>query len=320
MNAPRRRPLAIGPLRAFEAVARRLAFGAAANELHLTQPAVSRQIKALEDEVGAALFHRGTRHVELTGAGAALLRTVAPLLDRLDATVHQIRSSQTRRHVGVTTFASLASLWLIPRLAGFQATQPGIDIRISANDALADADDPEVDLALRYCHPKDAPPGSSALFDEILTPVASPALLERMPLRTPADLLRHTLLEEDDHRPSAEYLSWRHWLKLHAGPGVEPQGWLYLNYTYQQIQAALSGQGIALARWALVGEAIERGELVEPFGAAGRVTSPFAYWLVRWPARRQQPEVRAFEDWLLAEAGRTQASINRARDSATPLR
>jgi LysR family glycine cleavage system transcriptional activator len=319
MNKPSRRPLAIGPLRAFEAVARRLAFGAAASELHLTQPAVSRQIKALEEEVGTALFHRGTRHVELTGAGSALLRAVVPLLDRLDATVHQIRSEQARRHVAVTTFASLASLWLIPRLARFQAAQPGIDIRISASDALADADDPEVDLALRYCHPRHAPPGSTPLFDEILTPVASPALLERLPLSRPADLVHHTLLEEDDHRPSAEYLSWRHWLRTHAGPGVEPQGWLYLNYTYQQIQAALSGQGIALARWALVGEAIERGELVEPFGAAGRIGSPFGYWLVHWPARRQQPEVRAFADWLQAEAAITRASINRARDSATPL-
>jgi LysR family glycine cleavage system transcriptional activator len=319
MNVASRRPLPIGPLRAFEAVARRLAFGAAATELHLTQPAVSRQIKALEDQIGTALFHRGTRHVELTSAGSALLRTVVPLLDRLDATVHQIRSVQTRRHVAVTTFASLASLWLIPRLARFQAAHPGIDIRISASDALADADDPEVDLALRYCHPRNAPPGSTPLFDEILTPVASPALLERLPLRSPADLVHHTLLEEDDHRPSAEYLSWRHWLQGHAGPGVEPQGWLYLNYTYQQIQAALSGQGIALARWALVGEAIERGELVEPFGATGRIGSPFGYWLVHWPARRQQPEVRAFADWLQAEASITRASINRARDSATPL-
>jgi LysR family glycine cleavage system transcriptional activator len=313
------RPLAIGPLRAFEAVARRLAFGAAATELHLSQPAISRQIQALEAEIGTALFHRGTRHVELTTAGATLLRSVVPLLERLDSTVHQIRHSQARRHVAVTTFASLASLWLIPRLAGFQAAQPGIDIRISAADRLVDADDPEIDLALRYVHPRDAPEGATPLFDEVLTPVASPALLARLPLRSPADLVHHTLLEEDDHRPSAEYLSWRHWLKVHAPAGTEPQSWLQLNYTYQQIQAALSGQGLALARWALVGEAIERGDLVEPFGAAGRITSPFGYWLVYWPARRHQPEVQAFSDWLLAEAAVTRAAIRRVQDADTPL-
>ncbi|GAB4119826.1 MAG: LysR substrate-binding domain-containing protein [Rubrivivax sp.] len=319
MNTQRRRPLAIGPLRSFEAVARRLAFGAAAEELHLTQPAVSRQIRALEEELGTPLFLRGTRHVELTSAGAALQRTVAPLLAKLDATVHQIRSTRQRRHVTVTTFASLASLWLLPRLARFQAAHPGIDIRVSAGDALADPDDPEIDLALRYCLPRDAPPGSVPLFDELLTPVASPALLQRQPLRTPADLARHTLLEEDDHRASAEFLSWRHWLGRHAPPGLEPGGWIYLNYTHQQIQAALAGQGIALARWCMAGEAIERGELVEPFGAAGRIGSPFGYWLVRWPARRQQPEVQDFDAWVLEEARATQAAITRVRDTVTPL-
>src|SRR3954470_10021927 len=126
----RQRPLGVGPIRAFEAVARRLSFSAAAEELHLTQSAISRQIRALEDELGAALFLRGTRHVELTNAGAALLRAVAPLLDRLDASVRQIRAKQSRQQVGVTTFPSFASLWLLPRLQEFQQAHPGTDIRI----------------------------------------------------------------------------------------------------------------------------------------------------------------------------------------------
>ncbi len=307
MNAPRHRPLAVGPLRAFEAVARRLNFRAAAEELHLTQPAVSRQIRSLEDEIGATLFLRGTRHVELTGAGTALLRTVDPLLAQLDGTVRQLRSAQRRQPVGVTTFASFASLWLLPRLQGFQAVHPESDIRISAADAMADPDDPEIDLALRYCHPDDAPAGSTQLFGELLTPVASPALLARTRLKAAADLARHTLLEEDDDRPSAQYLSWRHWLAQLAPPALEPRGWIYMNFTYQQIQAALAGQGVALARVALVREAIERGELVEPFGAAGRLASPYAYWLVRWPGRRERPVLAAFEAWLAAEAAATQA-------------
>ena len=302
MNMPRHRPLAVGPVRAFEAVARRLNFRAAAEELHITQPAVSRQIRALEEEIGAALFLRGTRHVELTGAGTSLLRTVLPLLTQLDATVRQLRATQRRQPVGVTTFASFASLWLLPRLQGFQAAHAGIDIRVSANDALADLDDPELDLALRYCHPDVAPAGSTLLFGEVLTPVASPSLLARTPLERPADLARHTLLEEDDPRPSAEYLSWRRWLRDHAGGLTEPRGWMYLNFTYQQIQAALAGQGVALARLALVGESIARGELVEPFGAAGRSVSPFSYWLIRCPARQQRPALEAFETWVLAEA------------------
>ena len=311
MNAPRHRPLSIGPLRAFEAVARRLSFRAAAEELHLTQPAISRQIRSLEDELGATLFLRGTRHVELTGPGAQLLQSVAPLLAQMDRSVRQIRHTQHRQPVGVTTFASFASLWLLPRLAGFQNTHPESDIRISASDHLVDFDDPEIDLALRYCRPEQAPPGSTLLFGEVLTPVASPALLRRLPLRSAADLASHTLLEEDDPRPSAEYLSWRHWLRLNAPPGLQPRGWVYLNFTYQQVQAALAGQGLALARVPLVREAIARGELVEPFGSAGRVMSPFSYWLVRWPARRERPALAAFEGWLLEQAALTREELAR---------
>lgn len=303
------RPLAVGALRAFDAVARRLNFRAAAEQLHLTQPAVSRQIKSLEDELGAALFVRGTRKVELTGAGTALLHVVGPFLEQLDAAVRQLRSRERRAPVAVTTFPSFASLWLLPRLAAFQQAHPDIDIRISATDAMAGFDDPEIDLALRYCNPKDAPAGSTLMFGEVLTPVASPTLLAREPLKAPADLARHTLLEEDDHRPSAAYLTWHHWLHEKAPPRLAPRGWMYLNFTYQQIQAALAGQGVALARLALVGETLERGDLVEPFGSGGRLTSPFAYCLVRWPMRRERAPLAAFERWLLHEAQRTRAEL-----------
>jgi len=312
MNQLRQRPLAAGQLRAFEAVARLLSFRAAADELHLTQPAISRQVKSLEDELGTALFLRGTRRVEITGAGLQLLRAVQPLLARLDATVQQIRITQHRHPVGVTTFASLASLWLLPRLQGFQAANPGVDIRISAGDGILGFDATDIDLAIRYCHPDDAPPGSELLFGEVLTPVVSPALQKRLPLKKPTDLARHVLLEEDDHRPSAEFLSWRHWLSLHTPRGFEPKGWVYLNYTYQQVQAALVGQGVALARVALASESLANGDLIEPFGPQGRVQSPFGYWLVRWPERLDRPALRQFEAWLLEQAAQTRERVQAA--------
>ena len=162
---------------------------------------------------------------------------------------------------------------------------------------------------------------------EVLTPVISPWLAQQIregqapPLSKPEHLSAYTLAEEDDVRPSAEYLSWRHWLQLHGVPALQPAGWLYLNFTYQQIQAALAGQGIALARLALVGEPLARGELVEPFGPGGRITSPFAYWLVRWPARRERPELAAFEHWLLEQAAATRAALeSRAAEMAPALR
>ena len=319
MNRPAHRPLNVGPLRAFEAVARRSSFSAAAEELHLTQPAISRQIKGLEDELGAPLFLRGTRRVELTVAGTVLLRGVIPLLQRLDTTVRQIRSARGRRHVSITTFASFASLWLLPRLASFEREHPDIDIRISASDMMADLDDPDVDLALRYCHPDIAPAGATRMFGEVVTPAVGRGLAEQAarglapPLAEPADLAQHTLLEEDDHRPSAEFLGWRHWLRVHGVPHLEPARWLLLNFTYQQVQAALSGQGIALARLPLVAETIERGELVEPFGPSHRVVSPFAYWMIECQrGAAVRPEVTLFARWLMGQAERTRRDTDLA--------
>jgi LysR family glycine cleavage system transcriptional activator len=312
MNRPAHRALAVGPLRAFEAVARRSSFSAAAEELHLTQPAISRQIKGLESELGAPLFNRGTRRVELTVAGTQMLRSVIPLLQRLDTTVRQIRSARGRRHVSITTFASFASLWLLPRLAQFQREHPDIDIRISANDTLVELNDPDIDLALRYCHPDAAPAGATRMFGEVVTPAVGRGLAEQAsrgqvpPLTVPADLARHTLIEGDNVQPSSACRSWRQWLREQNLPLLEPQRELVLNYDYQKVQAALSGQGVVLARLPLVGESIERGELVEPFGKACRMASPFAYWLIEFQTgQAPRPEIALFARWLMAQAEQT---------------
>lgn len=321
----RRRPLALGPLRAFEAVARRLNFSAAAQELNLTQSAVSRQIRALEDEIGAPLFVRGTRHVELTADGATLLRAALPAIERLDAGVRQIRQSRGRKKVSVSTFASFSTLWLIPRLEAFQRLHPDIDIRVSAQDAIVDLDeDADIDLALRYCRADRAGAGARRLFGEILAPVISPWLAEQAargaapPLARPADLSGHTLTEEDDHRYAAsQFLSWRHWLGRHGLGGLQPRRWMYFNFTSQQMQAALAGQAVALARVALVDRHLERGELLEPFGTAARIALPYAYWLVPSPHGAARAEVRQFADWIAGQAAATRAAIGDAGGADT---
>ena len=315
MNARSRRALSLTNLRAFEAVARLASFSTAAAELFVTQSAISRQIRGLEDELGAPLFLRGTRHVEITQVGQTLLRAVEPGLSKIDAAVRQIRQGQSRPRVSVTTFASFASMWLLPRIEAFQRQRPDIDIRVSAGDMLADLDDPELDLALRYCSPAQAPPGAQRMFGETLTPVVSRSLAEQVRvgeaprLACPADLAQHTLAEEDDNRPRAEYLRWDHWLSQHGQPGLQPKRWLYLNFTYQQVQAALAGHGVALARVALVFEALERGELVEPFGPAGRIASPFVYWLIVSPTGGARSEVKEFCAWVAEQAALTRAAI-----------
>lgn len=315
MNVTRTRPLAVGPLRAFEAVARRLSFSAAAAELFLTQSAVSRQIRGLEEELGATLFQRGTRHVELTPDGQLLQSTVVAILERLDGTVRQIRRSRGRRVVNVTTFASFASLWLIPRLEAFQRDHPDMDIRVSAHDQLIELEDSEIDIALRYCPPKGVPPTAERLFGEVLTPVVSPLMATQAAkgqapsLGGAQDLRLHTLAEEDDQRPSGLYLSWRRWLARNGHPELQPRRWMYLNFTYQQIQAAVSGQAVALARLPLVMDALQRGELVEPFGVEGRLDSPTVYWLMLSRQGRARPEVLEFARWVSEQAAMTRQAI-----------
>lgn len=161
----RTRPISVGQLRAFEAVARHLNFRAAGEDLALTQSAVSRQIQTLEDEVGVPLFLRHTRSVEPTGAGAQLLRAVAPSLERLDGAVRLIRQSAGRKSVTISTWASFASMWLIPRFEAFQRQHPDIDLRIDATDTVVDLDTTDADIALRYIAPERAGVGAERMFE-----------------------------------------------------------------------------------------------------------------------------------------------------------
>lgn len=315
MNTTTDRPLSLLPLRTFEAVARRLSFSGAADELALSQPAVSRQIKGLEAELGTALFARGTRHVELTEAGRRLSQQVAPLLEGLDRCVRELRQRQGRRQVSVSAFVSFVSLWLLPRLAHFQQQHADIDVRVSADDRLLDADAPDQDLLLRFGGDDVAPPHAERLFGEVLTPVVSPLLMAQAragqvpPLRQPADLAAHTLLEDDVYARLRKEMTWSHWLQSQQLAGLEPRRWVYLNYSHQMVQAAAAGQGVALARLPLVYEALERGDLVEPFGPARRIGVPLSYWLIPVLGARLRPELRSAIAWVRQEAERTRQAL-----------
>jgi DNA-binding transcriptional LysR family regulator len=305
----RTRPIGVGYLRALEAVARHLNFRLAAEELSLTQSAVSRQIQALEDEVGLPLFLRKTRSVELTQAGRQLLHGATSALEHIDSAVRLVRRSAGRRSVALSTSASFASMWLLPRLEGFQAAHPDIDIRIDATDALVNLDTSDADLAIRYTRSGNVAPTALRLFGEQLAPVASPWLLQGgPPLRQPADLAGFALLESAHPEPHFGFLSWRSWLGSRQLAGLEPKRWISFNYAYQIAQAALAGQGIALARMPLVASSLASGDLVEVLPGS-RVDTPNAHWLLLGPRAQGRAELQAFCDWLLAEAGHTRTAI-----------
>lgn len=315
MTAPapslRTRPIGAGQLRAFAAVARHLNFRAAAEELALTQSAVTRQIQALEADVGVALFLRHTRAVELTAAGAQLLQAVLPSLERMDSAVRQIRRSAGRKSVAISTWASFASMWLIPRLEAFQSQHPDIDIRIDASDALVDLDTADVDLVLRYTLGANVPAHATRLFGEQLTPVVSPWLLKNGRLLQRAeDLAHYTLIDayEAQHSQPMAWLTWRHWLDVYRQRKLEPKRWLYFGYAYQIAQAALAGQGVALTRMPLVADSLASGDLVEVLPGM-RLDSPMAYWLIAAPHSSARPEVQAFCAWLTGQAAQTREAI-----------
>lgn len=288
----------LDPLLAFEAAARNLSFTKAAAELFLTQSAVSRQIQALEESLGVKLFERRPRALLLTESGQSLYRVAQEALQRLHDSARKLRGAAQVRAVTLTTTPGLAALWLIPRLARFTAAHPGVDVRISAGNEIVNLDRAGVDLAIRYTQ-LDHAGGARKLFGETVLPVCSPVLARERarPLVKPDDLRHHVLLHLDD--PRAAWLDWQLWLHALGIDDLQPAGKLHFSHYDQLIQAAVSGQGIALGRQPLVRGLLRDRKLIAPFKQG--VCSSRAYFLVESNAAQSKPQVRAFIDWLLAE-------------------
>lgn len=301
MNARRWQLPPLNLLPAFEAAARHLSFTRAGEELFLTQSAVSRQIQALEDSLGCPLFERRTRALLLTEAGQVLLRVTQRILEELHDTTAKLRATNAARVLTLTTTPGFAMLWLIPRLAGFTASRPEVDVRISASYKMVNLEQSGVDLAVRYASVGgmgDAKP----LFGEQVMPVCSPALAADpgRPLAEPADLRRHVLLHMDDD--NASLYEWDLWLRAFGLQDLKPAGALRFGSYDQVIQAAVTGQGVALGRLPLLRRHLHEGQLAAPFATA--VASSRAYYLVRSTRSARKPEVDEFAAWLLEETGK----------------
>ena len=195
-------------IQGFEAAARNLSFTKAAEELAVTQSAISRQIRGLEEHLGVALFERRARAIALTAQGQTLNRAASDLLERLQQVTDALRADGAARHLTVTTTSGFASLWLIPRLRRFTQLHPDVDVRISATYKTVNLERSLVDVAVRYLRTDDAPEGAQLLFGEELFPVCSPLLSSEgeQPLRSLEDLRHHALLRIDEAGARAKRL------------------------------------------------------------------------------------------------------------------
>jgi DNA-binding transcriptional LysR family regulator len=302
-NALRKLP-SLDFLKGFEAAGRRLSFTLAAEELFLTQSALSRQVQALEEALGVALFERRHRSLALTAAGVAFHRDVVAALNMLGTAAEAARGAARVPGLTLSTTVSFASLWIIPRLSTFRARHPDIEVYISADDRLVDLGRGEVDIAIRYLPDARAPERSVRLFGERMLPVVSPKLVRRgqTPLAQPADLARHVLLHLDDPEGRMLWLDWSVWLAANGEPGLKPAGTLRFRLYDQVIQAAVGGQGVALGRVPLIAEHLRDGRLVAPFPK--RFDSARGYYAVVAPHASESPEVAAFVEWLREAAAR----------------
>jgi LysR family transcriptional regulator, glycine cleavage system transcriptional activator len=290
-----RRLPALNALKAFEAAARHESFTRAAEELCVTQGAVSHQVKALEAELGIKLFNRERQRLIITEAGRDYLMVLRDAFDRIAVGTERLVQRQTSGVLTVSTSPDFAAKWLVNRLGRFAEAHPGIDLRISATLHHIDFAREDVDLAVRHGDGSWAGLDVARLSTEQLFAVCSPKLLSgRQRISKPADVLKFPLLHLDDRK------DWARWLEAAGVANAELAHGPVLNRASMIIDAAVDGQGIALARTTLAAWDLINGRLVRPLAETLRLSK--TYWIVCPKATSALPKIKTFREWLLAEA------------------
>src|SRR6476660_5575291 len=283
-------------LRAFEAAARHLSFTQAASELNVTQTAISHQIKRLEQELGIRLFLRQNRALALTPEAKDYLPGVRAAFNDLRLATDRLLRRDNDHVLTVSTLASLAAKWLLPRLTAFQEEHHGIDVRITTSTNLVDFQRDNVDAAIRYGRGQWPGVRADWLMADELFPVCSPALLKgNKPLKCPEDLKDHVLL----HTSNTNSDDWRLWLWAAGLPiNLSKQPDVTFDLIFMTVQAAIDGLGVAMGRTSYVQDDIAKGRLVVPF----KITLPddAGFYLVSPAGRSDPPKLSAFRQWLIA--------------------
>lgn len=291
----------LNSLRAFEAAARLKSVSKAADELSVTQSAVSHQIKVLEDWGQIELLRRSGRGIALTEAGERYAAALATSLDQIDLATRRLLAADPRKGwLTVSTMPSFAAKWLVPRLPAFRAKHPDIDVWLSTwwnfqdDEDLSAFTDSDVDMAILYGRGEWRDVSATPFIEEELFPVCAPSYLMQTPLKTPDDLKSATLLHDEMRQ------DWRLWLKAADVTGIEPDRGPGFDDSALLIQAAVAGMGVALGRSALIRADMQAGLLVAPF--ALRLPADLAYYVVSRPGTENLPKIKAFRDWLIGEA------------------
>lgn len=291
-------------IRGFVAVGRRMSITLAADDLCVTQSAVSRQVRTLEEMLGVKLLVRGHRSIAFTTEGEQLFLGANRAVQQLQEGIADISKQRVnRRSVTVTASIGVAGLWLLPRLGRLQRRHPGIDVRIAANNRVLDLESEGIDVAIRYCPNSAAPAGAERLFGETIAPVCHPSLGLRA-IDSPETLADQVLLEFDG--PRRPWLRWNHWLKTSGRGRVRPRAMLRFNQYDQVIHAAVGGQGIALGRLELIGELLADGRLTRLSVPHSRQTSEYGYWLLLGNTHPRK-EVLSVVEWIQSEAAGSHA-------------
>jgi len=289
---PRLPPL--NALKAFEAAARHESFTRAAEELCVTQGAVSHQVKALEAELAIKLFNRERQRLIITEAGRDYLAVVRDALDRIAVGTERLLQRQNAGVLTVGTSPDFAAKWLVHRLGHFAEAHAGIDLRVSATMHHVDFAREDVDMAVRHGDGNWSGLDAVQLSSEQLFAICSPKLLTGRRLAKPADVLKFPLIHLDSRA------DWTKWLRVVGIGDDNVRHGPVLNRASMVIDAAINGQGIALARTTLAAFDLINGRLVRPFAEALRLSK--TYWIVCPKATSNVPKIATFRDWLLAEA------------------
>jgi len=290
----------LNALRAFEAAARHLSFVKASEELSVTPAAVSHQVKRLEEYLGLPLFRRLRRGLLLTESGQSLLSELREVFLGLDNAMERVIDSGSRGTITLSVAPTFAVMWLIPRLQKFYTLHPDIDVRISTGLGLVDFQRDDFDAAIRLGNGHWFGLEAVKLFDESVTPMCSPRLLEGPDaLKSPDDLRKHVLLHNHsmDYDPDAP--TWETWLKAAGASGVNASRGTHFSLPDHGLQASIDGAGVVLGWRSLAAKDVAAGRVVEPFDLTLSLGSSF--YLVYPEAHSLRSNIAALRDWLMQE-------------------